>query len=367
MDKATTISRNSGSIAGRLAHASVHVTLVVFLLAGCQLLAPRPDADPSDEPAPDDPVSEREVQRPSLARAIDLLQEGESNEAEEMLRVLAADDGGSVARRLLDQIRLPPESLLGEEYIEITVDAGDSLSGLAAEYVGDSLMFFALARLNDIERPRLLQPGTTLSVPAPVAVGDHGSREEGLEATATQMMSEGHSEQAFPLLLSAARAGRLDGAGMQQLVASSAEVAARAISDNQLEDARRVLDAVQIWAGRAPDPAPYQRQRRRLDARLALEAAREARSRDEREMERELLVAAIASDPELDEATRALEKTDAFLVERYHDRALRAWRDQEVRDAAKLWERVLEIDPGFEPAAIYLERAEAILRRLEEL
>lgn len=367
MNKATAISRISGSIARRLAHAGLLVTLVVFSLSGCQLLEPRPDAESSDEPVTDKPVAEREGPGPTLARAIDLLQDGRSSEAEEILRALDEDDGDSVASRLLDQIRQPPESLLGEEYIEITVEAGDSLSGLAAEYVGDSLMFFALARLNDIERPRLLQPGTSLRVPAPVAETDGESHEQGLEVAAAQMMSEGRSDQAFPLLLSAARAGRLDDAGMQQLVASSAEVVAKAINENQLEDARRVLDAVQIWAGRAPDPAPYQRQRRRLDARLALDAAREARSRGEREMERELLVAALASDPELDQAARALDETEAFLVERYHDRALRAWRDQEVREAANLWERVLEIDPEFEPAAIYLERAKTILRRLEEL
>lgn len=367
MEKTTASSRISDSIARRFAHAGLLATLVVFSLAGCQLLEPRPDAEPSEEPVPEKPVAEPEEPAPTLARAIDLLQDGKSSEAEEMLQALDDEDGGSVARRLLDQIRQPPESLLGEEFIEITVDAGDSLSGLAAEYVGDSLMFFALARLNDIERPRLLQPGTTLRVPAPVAGKDDEPREQGLEVAAAQMMSEGRSDQAFPLLLSAARAGSLDDAGMQQLVESSAEVAARAISEHQLEDARRVLDAVQIWAGRAPDPGPYQRQRRRLDARLTLEAAREARSRGEREMERELLVAALVSDPELDQAARALDETEAFLVERYHDRALRAWRDQEVREAASLWERVLEIDPEFEPAAVYLERAKTILRRLEEL
>lgn len=357
----------SRRIARHTVRAGMLATVVVLSLAGCQLLESRPDAESAEESVPDEPVPEVESESPTLARAIDLLQDGNSGEAEEILQELADEEGGSVARRLLEQIRNPPESLLGEEYVEITVQAGDSLSGLAAEYVGDGLMFFALARLNDIERPRLLQPGTTLNVPAPTEDAENPPGDEGLEIAAAQMIAEGRSDQAFPLLLSAARASNLNDAGVQQLVASSAEIAGKAISDNQLEDARRVLDSVQIWAGRAPDPAPYERQRRRLDARVKFEAASEARSQGEREEERELLVDALESDPELDQAARALEEAEAFLVERYHDRALRAWRDQEVREAADLWEKVLEIDPEFEPAAVYLERAKAILSRLEEL
>lgn len=368
MNKAFLPDPNSRRIARRLVKAGMFATVVVLFLGGCQLLESRPDAESAEGPAPDPPVSEEETETPTLARAIDLLQEGNTGEAEEILQALADAESSSIVPRLLEQIRQPPETLLGEEYIEITVQAGDSLSGLAAEYVGDSLMFFALARLNDIERPRLLQPGTTLKVPAPTEDAEEDPPgDEGLEIAAAQMIAEGRSDQAFPLLLSAARSGSLDEAGVQQLMAASAKVAGKAISDNQFEEARRVLDSVQIWAERAPDPAPYQRQRRRLEARVALEAAREARSQGEREEERELLVKALESDPELDQAARALEEAEAFLVERYHDRALRAWRDQEVREAANLWERVLEIDPEFEPAAVYLERAKAVLSRLEEL
>lgn len=357
----------SKRMARHIGQACLLATVAVLSLTGCQLLESRPDSESAEEPAPESPVSEEERETPTLARAIDLLQDGSTGEAEEMLQDLADEEGGSVALQLLEQIHNPPESLLGEEYIEVTVQAGDSLSGLAAEYAGNSLMFFALARLNGIERPRLLQPGTTLKVPAPAEDAEDPSGDEGLEIAAAQMIDEGRSDQAFPLLLSAARAGNLDDSGVQQLVATSAEIAGKAISDNQLEDARKVLDSVQIWVEQAPDPAPYQRQRRRLDARVKLEAAREARSRGEREEERELLVNALESDPQLDPAARALEEAEAFLVERYHDRALRAWRDQEVREAAELWERVLEIDPEFEPAAVYLERAKTMLSRLEEL
>jgi len=55
------------------------------------------------------------------------------------------------------------------------------------------------------------------------------------------------------------------------------------------------------------------------------------------------------------------------LGKHFHDRALSAWREQRLEAAIADWKRVLAIDPGFEPASVYLERARRVRQRLETL
>lgn len=340
--------------------------LVAIAVAGCQLFQAREEAEPPPEQRPTVVADEETgVAGPTLADAIEFLQNGEFKAAGELLEALARDEENAVAARLLDQLRQPPESLLGEDYREITVQAGDSLSGLAARHAGDSLLFVALARLNDIEQPRYLQPGTTLKVPA---LDQHRQRnEESLESAVEGMMEQGRSDQAYSLLLSAARADSLGAAGIERMIAAATSVAGRAIDQGRLDDAGRVLDSVAVWESQAADTAALQRERHRLESRRARQRAAAAREAGERETEREHLLDAVAADPQYEEAREALSEVNSHLVGRYHERALRAWRDQEVREAAKLWQRVVEIDPDFEPARVYLERAHRLLERLEDL
>jgi hypothetical protein len=351
----------------------------LVLVAGCQLLEQRePEPEQTDpEPAPAVVTDEPTPQPASLHQAIDRLEDGEPDQAEQLLLAILEDRPGQpVARRLLQQIRQPPEQLLGSDYIEITVQSGDSLSLLAARHAGDSLLFHALARLNGIERPRLLQAGAVLRVPAPVdepaMAADAPTETEllvepGPEATAIDIMQTGRVEEGFGLLLSLAKAEDLSPQGLQILVNTAADQSRQAMALHQADLAASWLNRVEPFESQVTDPSAYEDQRNRLAAVQTLNAANRAGEDGDRWRQRNLLRHVLALDPDRDDARQALARVEQDLITDYHDRALRAWRDQEVEIAAGLWEQVLEVDADFQPAIIYLERAHEILRRLEAL
>lgn len=54
------------------------------------------------------------------------------------------------------------------------------------------------------------------------------------------------------------------------------------------------------------------------------------------------------------------------LVSVYHQRAIVLYRDQQLDQAISLWNRVLAIEPGFEPATVYRARALELKQRLKQ-
>lgn len=149
--------------------------MAVMLLCGCHFFGARPDipdptpvetatpviAVPEPEPEPEPVVRE-------LPGVIELLEYGRSEEAAAGLHaILAGNPDDRAARGLLDQIENDPRELLGESYLEHVVQSGDTLAGLARKHLGNPLLFFALARYNNISVPRSLNVGQVLKIPQP--------------------------------------------------------------------------------------------------------------------------------------------------------------------------------------------------------
>jgi len=340
--------------------------LLTFLVSACQVLEQRWEADDAPET---DVVEDTEIPTDApgrLPRAIAHLQDGEVESAERLLAgIVGEDPDNRLAGHLLRQLHEEPEVLLGEDYIQVVVEPGDTLSELAERHAGDGMLFVALARLNAIERPRLLRPGTVLQVP----VSDERPEGDGdsLVSAAESLLAEGRSDRALSLLMSAAHADELDEQGRSVLVRSAVAVSGQHLSEGRIDQAEATLEKLKPWAESLSDHAKVSQQRSRVDAHLALQKAEQAAAAGDPETEREWLVQALKLDPDLTVAGSALEAVTPTVVEHYHERALKAWRGQEVSEAVSYWERVLEFDPDFEPARVYLERAREVQRRLEEL
>jgi LysM repeat protein len=115
----------------------------------------RPEATPGLSP------------RDRVRLAVELLDQGDEQRAEVELRAALEEqpNNNSAAQRLLQQITDDPRTLLTGAPRPYTVRQGDSMSALAERYLGDALMFYALARYNDLEAPNQLSAGQRLMIP----------------------------------------------------------------------------------------------------------------------------------------------------------------------------------------------------------
>jgi Tfp pilus assembly protein PilF len=184
---------------------------LALVLSACAATAPRPVAAPAV--APGLPPAER------LSRAIELLDQGQAAAARaELQAILAARPDDARAGRLMREIDQDPRVLLGQRSYPYTVRSGESMSALAERFLGDSLMFYALARYNGIAAPADLTAGRVLMIPgvprrAPVAappatqpqpvkpplVHDRAQARQ-LRASALESMNRGQINRAVGLL-----------------------------------------------------------------------------------------------------------------------------------------------------------------------
>ena len=158
--------------------------------------------------------------------AIELLGEGDERRAEaELQAALRTDANSSAARRLLDQINGDPREILRGEARSYTVREGETMSVLAERFQGDALLFYALARFNDLDAPNEVAEGQVLMIPrrpglrtasaeippppppaasasvtAPPPRGPNAARADQLRLQALQHMNGGQLERAVALL-----------------------------------------------------------------------------------------------------------------------------------------------------------------------
>ncbi len=145
--------------------------------------APAPAAAPTatPEPAPNLKPSETAAPSPTpvavpmpppvdvpkaLAAVRTMLDLGEAADAERDLQtILQAEPQNKEALSLLRQIREDPVAILGRESHPYRVAPGETLSSIAGRALKDSLLFYALARYNNIKVPRQVAAGQMIRVP----------------------------------------------------------------------------------------------------------------------------------------------------------------------------------------------------------
>ena len=141
------------------------LALALITLAGCASTAPA--TKPLTTAAPKSALgAASDLEDKDLSAAMGLLYKGDAVAARKLLiRMLKRRPGDPTATSLVRQIDTAPETLLGGENFAYTTRPDDSLSLLAERFLGDPVLFYALARYNHIDTPGTLEPGRTLRIP----------------------------------------------------------------------------------------------------------------------------------------------------------------------------------------------------------
>jgi tetratricopeptide (TPR) repeat protein len=304
----------------------VGAALVLVILGGCATPPPAPAPEPAAPPPvaaapeppkpvapPPPPVPEpstpqtRAHAQKLVLEAVEKLQNGDEPAARTILeQALTLDSANDLAKKLLDQIKADPQKELGAVFFRYTVQRDDSLSKLAAQYLGDRFRFHILAKYNEIPNPSRLAAGQVIKIPgraqaavatpapprpaaAPVADPEEAVKAAVLDSTtprnaASSLMQQGGDRQ---------KAGDLEG---------------------------------------------------------AYDAYREA----------------VARDPANKEAMAQRDAVRVSLVRRYEREAAQSFQRQNLNDAITKWDRILVLDPNNQKAKLERERAIDLRKRMTE-
>jgi len=360
--------------------------VVAVVLAACQTPVEEPSEPEAVAPEPAAPLRAEPEPLPevSLGSAIDLLQRGRERPALRVLDELERQNPGNEAvANLRRQIEAPVDELIPGPYARVEVLPGESLSLIAERVLGDPLMFYALARLNGIPEPWRVAAGESIRIPAGARArelaspevaradrdGQGDSRARTIRIVADELVRSGRIDEAWRMLLLEAEAGSANAELESALVAlterRAADLLERGRFDAAMEGLGRVLEVIDADHAAVAGLAAL-KQRARV-GQLA-ESAREARAQGDyveayRLARRAAEIARADGSEQVEELVSELREA---LVEHLHNDALVAWRDRDVDLAIRLWESLVEVVPDFEPAAIYLERARQLRRRLDE-
>lgn len=301
--------------------ATVTVFLAAMLgLAGCAQMkalrskvegSPTSTANPSAAPAERsvqaaDTEAVRETSLTAIVRGD--LQQGHYAAGEKALRqYLRQHPGDRAALAMLRQLTGDPVQMLGTPSGTYVVKAGDSYGSLAARYLGDANLFLVLARYNDSTNPSVLRAGQTLRMPASAK----GAMSQALAANGD------------------------DASSSDTLV-----VRPGVVSDTESPTTKAIRlqkESVALLG---------QGQKAQALARLG---------------------DALSLDPKLKPNGSEAASLRTQLLSSYHQRAIVLYRDQQLDPAIALWDQVLAIDPGYEPATIYRARALELKKRLMQL
>jgi hypothetical protein len=144
-------------------HLRAFVLVVGALAASaCSHLPGMPRATPSVAAEATPGLTPRERVR----LAVELLDSGDDERASlELNAALADQPDNRSAQRLVNQISADPRTLLQGPDRAYVVRQGETMSELAQRFQGDALLFYALARYNNIEAPNQVAAGQRLTIP----------------------------------------------------------------------------------------------------------------------------------------------------------------------------------------------------------
>jgi tetratricopeptide (TPR) repeat protein len=324
----------AGGIAGGMAGCATQSTDPSGVPATSPVPAPLPPA-----PAPLPPATPALPPDPKAAQtaaqtARDLLDMGQEEQARvEIERALALDPANRLAASLKKQIEDDPFVVWGRESFAYMVKPGESLSKIAAIYLRDPLLFYFLARYNDIKVPRQVAGNQTIRLPSKVAspAAPLDPRPPIVGPATAAPAPLGATSAPAPLGATSAPA---------PLGAASAPTPSAAL--------------LPVPAVPPPPPSP---------AELAMKEGETAERAGQ--MERALGAYQRAVGLQHPGATLKVERARKRLIDDYTRAAVQATARQDLQGAITQWDRVLRLDPFNETARSERRRAAEGLEKLQ--
>jgi tetratricopeptide (TPR) repeat protein len=298
--------------------------------------------------------------------AEDLLQKGDAERARvELKACLDKEPDSKAARELLAEIETPLSKLYPKQHFSVTLGRSETLSGLAATYLGDPLAFYGLARYNNIAQAAMIIAGEQIRIPATaeaLAAQNGFVRGQAMAAAEQAPQAQPPADQASAQSIPPAPAP----AAMSAPPDPWSEFKS-ALSHRQYSAAAKLADASN-FNPRNGRPAILAEtyMRAAVSEKKTRAAATHARKAGEiflailnqPEKARPAFQLALSLNPSDAAANAGLKRANGQVAEEYFRRGFIALQRQDLDGAIAAWNIVLSINPNYRDAQ--LNRDEAI-------
>jgi tetratricopeptide (TPR) repeat protein len=301
-----------------------------------------------------------------LDLAEDLLQKGDAEHAKvELEACLDEEPDSKAAKQLLVEIETPLSKLYPKQNFSVTLGRSETLSGLAATYLGDPLAFYGLARYNNIAQPAMIIAGQHVRIPATaeaLAAQNGFVRGQAMAAADQAPQAQPEADQASaksipPAPAPAAKPAPPDPWSQFKSAQSHRQYSVAAkLADLNKFDPRNGRAAVLADTYMRAAASEKKTRAAAAHARKAGEIFLGILKQPEKA--RRAFQVALSLVPSDVAANAGLKHANDQVTEKYYRRGLIAFQHQDLDGAIAAWNIVLSIDPGYRDAQ--LNRDEAI-------
>jgi tetratricopeptide (TPR) repeat protein len=244
------------------------------------------------------------------------------------------------------------------EIIKYKVKNGDSLAKIAKEQLGSELKFVALAKLNGIENPSLIRVGQTLIVPVLTDSSFVAKQKE-----VNLLLEQDKFNEAETYVSSIADLDTTNRLIVDVALAHASQLRSRGLN-------QRAKDKLNLVLKNPMAPKAKIDQAKSLLRAIELDEIKDKVIEARGKSDSKALLAILTQHKNEYSILSKDTKTKGpinWLFEKKHGQAVSLFRQQKLEKAIKLWDKLLAIDPTFEPAKVYKNRAQLLLKKLQKI
>jgi|GEM_PF-3324707 len=338
----------------------------LLLLAGCQVM------EKSDRPAKVDDLSLNAISRQNdqINAAIHLLETGDKTTAEKMIReVLAHNANHPTAKLLNEQLTKPAAKVFKTtRFTQYKVKSGDTLGVIAEKWLGNSLYFVSLAKLNKIRKPDSLQPGQVIRIPV-TEKSELVKKEQRRSSANIRLVKDYRLKKQYYKGLEKANKLFVVEADMealfheQQLILD--ELAKNSVSLSDRADMLKKVTSQSQSSRNEKQKGLYQRFINAQNRLLFLDEAVLLFEDQSYTEAAQRLINAKKIDQKVDKETVVF-RMEKLLLNKLHEQAVVLYRNHSLEQALERWSLILQLDPDNQLAQKYTQRTNKLLKKLNQ-